>query len=103
MEHSQSEVQQGRSVTPTKDELFSSTHFQQAPPAPPPLQFHPMFQMQQPPPLGLMSMMPPLQVDPAAHFHAQFGLYNQPPPQISPLSSGTYQQHISPIPPDKSI
>ncbi len=112
MDHS--EAKPHRSATPTKDEVYqppplppsTSPHFQQAPPAPPPLQFHPMFQMQQAPPLGLMAMMPPIQIEPGAHFHPPFGLYNQPPPQISPLGSAFQQQHVSPdksTPPDRHL
>lgn len=84
-------------------------HQAQPPPPPPPsapMQFHPMYQMQHPPPhhMGLMNMqpnMPPLpssdpsqlMVDP--NFHPNF-MYNQPPPQLSPVPTGGAVQYQYP-------
>ena len=108
------EQQHPRPDTPTKDEVYqpplppsTSPQFvmsQQAPPPPLPppqsLPFHSMYQMQPPPPpppMNMMSIPPPpppplgtspqLMIDPNS-FHQNY-MYNQPPPQISPL--GGYQ------------
>lgn len=110
-----------RSGTPTKDETYQSTNqpplpptspqfMQQAqpPPPPPPMQYHPMYQIQAPPPstMGMMTMPPHLQcstmpqtatsqlmVDPS--FHQNF-MYNQPPPQLSPLNGNSQSNYQFP-------
>lgn len=107
---------QQRSGTPTKDEIYtpqaSTTSAQ--PPLPPtspqfmhqaaatlPPSYHPMYAMQPPPPLpshmNLMSM-PPMQQQQqqqqlmldSASYHQGF-MYNQPPPQLSPLATNPSQ------------
>ena len=106
----QASSSQQRAGTPTKDEIYqppqpplppTSPQFihqnQQPPPPAAPMQFHPMYQIQHPPPhpMGMMNMQPHMQpplpssatsqlmVDP--NFHPNF-MYNQPPPQLSPLT-----------------